>query len=322
MSLDFSDQQLKYLYLAAKLGTMRAAAESLNIAPSSVSRRIANLETEIGTPLVERGRHRVQLTEAGMLLCEHYKKRAIDHQALLASLEDIRELRKGDVSVAISEGFISNVLAPALVQFWKRYPAIAVRAQMLPTTNEVVDMVVEDEAYFGLVFDPQEDPRLKRRISLAQPLKAVVHPTHPLAKELSIRLRDLVGQPLIFNTNFRFHETIREAAKLEEIQLEPLMTTNSYALLRQTVIDNVGVAILSDLSVAQALSQKLVVSVPIDNPVLKESKAVIVTRLGRRLPVSAALFLKYVEAAVMAWHRLFNCPPERAVGKPPVRAPV
>jgi hypothetical protein len=49
--MEISDSRLKYLYEAHRQGTMRAASEFFNVAPSSVSRQIASLERELGLTL-------------------------------------------------------------------------------------------------------------------------------------------------------------------------------------------------------------------------------------------------------------------------------
>ena len=60
-----TDAKLRYLAETASLGSMRAASEKLDVAVSSISRQIAQLEADIGLPLIERGRRSIKLTEAG-----------------------------------------------------------------------------------------------------------------------------------------------------------------------------------------------------------------------------------------------------------------
>ncbi|MBW8077744.1 MAG: LysR family transcriptional regulator, partial [Gallionella sp.] len=60
-----SDAKLRYLAEAAALGSMHAASEKLDVAVSSISRQIAQLESELGLPLIERGRRALKLTQAG-----------------------------------------------------------------------------------------------------------------------------------------------------------------------------------------------------------------------------------------------------------------
>src|SRR5260370_1159461 len=56
---------LRYFDQVARLGSIRRAAESLNVASSAVNRQIIKLEEETGTALFERLRTGVRLTAAG-----------------------------------------------------------------------------------------------------------------------------------------------------------------------------------------------------------------------------------------------------------------
>jgi DNA-binding transcriptional LysR family regulator len=53
---DINEKRVKYLYEAVQQGTVRAAADKLNVSPSAVSRQIALLEEELATTLIERHR--------------------------------------------------------------------------------------------------------------------------------------------------------------------------------------------------------------------------------------------------------------------------
>ena len=103
-SRDFSDERLRYLYEAARLGSMRAASEYLDMAPSSISRQIRGLEKELGVELIERSRHIVQLTAAGQLVLQYYRDRQSQREALAASIDDIRGHRAGHIVVAVGQG--------------------------------------------------------------------------------------------------------------------------------------------------------------------------------------------------------------------------
>ncbi len=100
------DLNLRYLYEAAKLGSMRAAADSLGVAVSSVSRQIAQLEEDLGAALIEHGRRNIKLTETGELLIAHYSDQLRLNEAFEAKLADIKGLRTGRIQLAIGEGFV------------------------------------------------------------------------------------------------------------------------------------------------------------------------------------------------------------------------
>lgn len=65
---EINGKRLSYLYEAVTMGTIRAAADKLNIAPSAISRQISLLEEELACTLIERHRKGVTPTEAGSVL--------------------------------------------------------------------------------------------------------------------------------------------------------------------------------------------------------------------------------------------------------------
>src|SRR3569832_2158143 len=71
MPSDFDHERLRYLRQAVKFGSIRGAAERLNVNASTVSRQIALLEKQVSTMLLERFGRGVRATEAGLLLAEY-----------------------------------------------------------------------------------------------------------------------------------------------------------------------------------------------------------------------------------------------------------
>lgn len=73
-------RQLRYFVAVAEREHISDAAAALDVAQSAVSRQIANLEKELGTPLFERVGRNVRLTAIGKIFFEHsvYALKAID----------------------------------------------------------------------------------------------------------------------------------------------------------------------------------------------------------------------------------------------------
>ncbi|XAW88824.1 LysR family transcriptional regulator [Vibrio sp. CDRSL-10 TSBA] len=110
------ESRIKFFYEAVQHGSVRAAADFLNIAPSAVSRQISQLEQEIDTILIERHRRGIKATEAGEQLLSYYKRYLIQQEVLLDNLKSLRGLQTGTIELAIGEGFI-NVVAKAMCKF-------------------------------------------------------------------------------------------------------------------------------------------------------------------------------------------------------------
>ena len=288
---DFSDERLKYLYLSARLGTMRAAADAFDVAPSSVSRQIAQLERDLRQALVEKGVHKVRLTAAGALVVAHYQERAAQKEVLLSRLDDLRGVQAGRYSLAVGEGFISTVLLSCLERFTQKFPKVELDV-LTANTPEVISMICEDHAHIGFVFSPAPDPRLRVQLSVPQPLKAIVRADHPLAKCTSVTLTELSAYPLILTRpGFRIRSILEMAEREERVQLRPLVTTNSMLFAIEGALRGFGVAVMSELPAARPLAEGELVAVSIDNPILKGTTADVITRLGRQLPSGAQLIL-------------------------------
>jgi len=295
MRVEFGDERLEFLYESHRLGTMRAASEFLDVAPSSISRQIANLERELGIALVEKGRHTVRLTPAGHLVIDYFRDRLARREALLSSIDDLRGQRKGHLTLSIGEGFIGTILLATLREYIRRFAGIQLSVQMA-ATNSVLAMVRDDEAHFGVVFDPPNDPKIRTRITVGQPLRLIVHPEHPLAKRTGITLQDLAGCKLVLPDNgFRARQLLQQVEAQANTYLDPAITTGSIMLIKACVQYQMGATILTELSFAEELRAGTLVAVPFEHEMLNSTRAHVITRLGRQLPSSAIALLELLE---------------------------
>src|SRR5262249_41318092 len=88
------------LFLAAcELGSFKSAAEAVHLVPSAASRRIAEMESELGTRLFERHAVGVNPTEAGTLLRRHASLILTSYDNLYLECADLSAGIKGVVRV-------------------------------------------------------------------------------------------------------------------------------------------------------------------------------------------------------------------------------
>lgn len=117
-------RQLEILVRAAELGSFAAAAKSLGITPSAISRSIAELERSLKTPVFNRTTRQLQLTDEGRRLVE----RAGDILSRLADLEDamapVHARTAGTVRIGIPPAISRHIVMPRLAAFCERYPDI------------------------------------------------------------------------------------------------------------------------------------------------------------------------------------------------------
>jgi DNA-binding transcriptional LysR family regulator len=282
-SRDFSDERLRYLYESARLGSMRAASEYLDMSPSSISRQIAGLEKELGIELVERSRHTVQLTIAGQLVLQYYRDRQSQREALISSIDDIRGLRKGHIVLAVGQGLVRMPLVRSLSEFVAKHPGIALTIKNA-STRDVASYVRNDEAHFGITLDSPHDPRIRTRMIIPQPLCLIVYPKHPLAGAKSVAIRDLQEHRLILpEDGFRVRQILDQVERERGIFLNSIVTASSIQMLADCVLAEIGVTIIPDACVLDYLESGRLVSVPITDHQLRDSKVHVVSRVGRQL---------------------------------------
>lgn len=103
-------------------GGVNAACSRLSCEPSTVSRAVRALETELGLPLFEREGRSLRLTEIGMRAGKMAEELLSRHEAMISELTGEREVLAGPVRLAAHAGIGPLEIAPALVEFLKIYP--------------------------------------------------------------------------------------------------------------------------------------------------------------------------------------------------------
>ena len=91
---------LLYVDAIARAGSVRKAAERLNVAASAVNRQLLDLERELGVELFERLPRGMRATAAGETLLAHIRRQRRDFEATRQQLEALRGLRRGRVRIA------------------------------------------------------------------------------------------------------------------------------------------------------------------------------------------------------------------------------
>lgn len=300
MSLD--DHRLRYLHETIRHGSVRGAADFLGVNPSVVSRQIAQLEKELGMPLLERLGRGIRATEAGELLSSRYRQWTADREDTIAELREIQDLNRGHVSVILGEGFISDLMSGSLRRYWERYPRLTMSLEFGGSTD-ITHAVANDLCHIGLAYNIKPDPRVRIWRAMRHPVDLIVRPDHPLARQRGkITLKDISAYPvalLYANSGVRQRVTIAEAA--ENIELTPRLTATSISILRHFVVANVGVTLLPAFSVGPDLADGTLLALPVENALLQSTEAQIVTRIGRRLPEAASQLLRFLTAQMSAF---------------------
>jgi DNA-binding transcriptional LysR family regulator len=113
-------------------GSLTSAAESLGVAKSMLSQRLASLEKELGVQLIRRSSRRFEVTEVGKRY--HAQCGVVLREVANAAgiVDSIRTLPRGRLRISCPVNFSQGVMAPLMGAFLKAYPAIEI---VLEVTN-------------------------------------------------------------------------------------------------------------------------------------------------------------------------------------------
>ena len=124
------------IFLAvARAGRLSVAARQLGVEHTTVSRRLATLETQVGAPLFYRTAAGYRLTPAGESVLSSAEAMQRAAAEMGASARERTGIVEGQVRVALVPEFASHWLAPRLPAFHKLYPAIEL--QVLVGTRQL-----------------------------------------------------------------------------------------------------------------------------------------------------------------------------------------
>lgn len=284
-----SDRRLRYFYEAVTAGSLRAAAQKLDVEPSVLSRQIQLLETDLGVQLLERRGRGVIPTDAALVVVEHCKARFSSEETLLAQLDELNGLQRGEVRLVAGEGFIAHLLAPVLEDFCARHPGVKISLD-LANAADTVRLVVQDQAHIGLALSPPPEEHTQVMASRKQPLCAIVWPGHPLLAQSRTRpsLAEATAHSHgLMSQGFGLRQLVQLAAFAENVTVNPSFTSNSIAVLKHYVQARAGITFLSTSAVSAETEAGTLVALPMRNKVMAQAEARLIVRRGRPLSFAA-----------------------------------
>src|SRR5205823_2856907 len=124
-AMDLEPNDLLLFARIVEAGSFSMAAQRLDLPKSTVSRRIALLESSLGERLLQRTTRRLMLTEFGASLLEHARKVADEVEAAGALAQHRQAEPSGKLRVSMPHDFANFGMSPLLARFMERYPAVS-----------------------------------------------------------------------------------------------------------------------------------------------------------------------------------------------------
>jgi DNA-binding transcriptional LysR family regulator len=272
------------------MGSIRKAAEQMNLTPSALNRRIQDLEEEVGTPLFERRPRGVKLTTAGEMFVRYARSQIADAERMKSQVEDLRGLRRGPVLIACSQALALDFLATRVSGFQKQHPRVTFDLKVMDHDRALTALASYD-VDLALIYRPAMLPTLRIIASAPQRLVAVVRADHPLAKKATVRLSECSGFPAALpDRSLSGRQILDEVSTRRDVRFNVVAESNSFEMLRGLVHRCDLVSFQIEVGAPSKDLGMGLVACPIDTRDIPAAELVLCQLRGRGLSIAAAAF--------------------------------
>jgi len=191
-------RHLRYFQAVAEELSFSRAARRLHVAQPALSRAVKEVESALGTPVLERSRHHVRLTPAGAVLLHETASLLERYEETLRRVQRTAAGEEGELRLGYIGPPTQPFLGRLLREYRRRHPLVAVHLEER-TPERVWEMVRKGRLTLGITRPVAANKELGlKTFSLRdEPLGIVVPVAHPLAGRHHVSWEALATEPLI-----------------------------------------------------------------------------------------------------------------------------
>jgi DNA-binding transcriptional LysR family regulator len=282
-------QTFRFIEAVSRAGSIRKAADDMNITASALNRRIQRFEEEFGVEIFERLPRGVRLNPAGELLMQHFLMQESDLRRVRSQVADLSGERRGHVTVACSQALIPYFMPAHTAAYRRDHPGVSFSVQVRDREDAERDLA-EFRSDLALVFEPVHMVDLDVLMRIPQVIHAIMKRDHPLASKPEVRLRDCLDQPhVIPSRRYGVRAMLDDAAARGSRPLRPIATSDSFEFMRHYVLHEDAIAFQIPIGLDMEHCAELT-SRPLSLRDVAAGSLVLCQLRGRTLPVASARF--------------------------------
>jgi len=255
--------QLKGFCTVVETGSFSKAAKMISVTQPAISLQIKSLEEEFGEKLLDRGKKRILLTDAGRVLYHHAKRIFEEIDIAQQEMHELQDVAKGHLTIGCSETISTYILSSVLNKFIKKYPLIEVSVQNR-TSTDIILMLLDHVIEIGLVPLPVAKQQINTVALHKYNEVAVVSRSHPLKKSKKIDLKSLSEYKLLVLEDGTQTRNLLDKdfinAGVTPVKMLPV---GSVEVQKSFAEAGMGVAIVPDFTVKKEIARKSLLAIPI-----------------------------------------------------------
>jgi DNA-binding transcriptional LysR family regulator len=259
---------LRLFVAVCETGNMARAGEQANIVGSAISKRLAQLEDQLGTPLLIRKRHGVVPTTAGQTVLEHARSMLNGAARIERDMASHNAGAQGQVRVFASVSTMTESMANDVAAFLKMPSHRTIQVDLEERLSpEVVAGVRDGMASIGVCWDAVDLGTLQSRPYRSDHLSVVVPEGHPLAARKHVRFEETleyehVSLPINSALQLMYQ---RAAARAGRTLVHRIIVSNFEAAMRVIAAD-LAIGLIPREAAERSTAREGLRMVPLDEP--------------------------------------------------------
>lgn len=240
---------MRSLLAVVDAGAITEAADRLGVTQPALSRRIRQLEAQLGVALLSRGRKGVALTTVGHLVAAEARVLVERYDHLRAQVAAYQRLEGGTVRLGGGATAVSFVLPDAIARFQGEYPGVRFQVKEAGS-REVEEDVVSGRLELGIVTLPTHLRELEVHPLIEDRIVLIARAQHPLAQARRLRVAQLAGLALVgFEAGSAIRQIIDASLREAGVEMNVVMELRSIPAIVRMVASTGTLAFVSHMGI-------------------------------------------------------------------------
>ena len=251
-----NNEALKTFVTLAEVKNFTKTAELLLMSQPSVSLHIKNLEKEFQTQLFLRSPKFLKITPTGEILYDRAKQIITIYEQTKQDILEHHNIIKGELKIGASFTIGEYILPSLLIDLQKDYPDLELQV-IIGNTEEIVQSVRLFQVDIGLIEGQTNEKDLSVHPFLQDELFIISSNDHKLANKNDVTISDLQNQSWITReSGSGTGEYLNHVIRSNGLKVKSLLTISSNQGIKETVINGMGLSLLSRSVIARDVLHK------------------------------------------------------------------
>lgn len=277
-------------------GSVTAGAAQLHLSQPALSHQLSSLETEIGTPLLDRLPRGVRPTPAGRALLDDARAALAVADRIVRTGRALAEGREGRLRVACAESMTVPLLAPTLRKWTRKYPHIGLDLTESTSADAMVDSLSNGDVDLAVGPAPTDFTGVSHEIG-TEDVVTVIPEGLDLADKRAISWDDLAGRPIVhYHPSNGLRGWFDSVATAHGIELDAVTHTRNATTAAQLAHAGLGIALVPTTALPSRFAG-------IVKPLLPPLRRTVVVMTGARTDTLSRRFVDDLVARGMGARR-------------------